>query len=99
MNDAVNTLLGYLPDRFLGIVSAVSAGCAIIVAIFPAPIEPVTWYGKAWDKVWHVIDFVAINVGHGKTVAAAVKAGTVVPVADIVPPAVIVPPTAGAPPL
>lgn len=71
-------VLAFVPAQYLGYASAAIAACAALVAVLPPPKNMRTGYAY----VWQVIDFVALNFGHGKTVAKAVANGSVVPASE-----------------
>ncbi len=63
----LNALLALIPAQYLGYVSAAIAVCAALTAALPPPPDRST----VWGRIYTALDFIALNIGHGKTVAKA----------------------------
>ncbi len=72
-----NAILALLPAQYVGYVTATIAICAAVTATVPAPAN----HSSIWGRIYSVIDFVALNIGHAKS-AAQVAAKAAAAVAD-----------------
>jgi hypothetical protein len=61
----LNAILALIPAQYLGYVSAAIAVAAALTATLPPPANRST----LWGRIYCVLDFVALNIGHGKTAA------------------------------
>jgi hypothetical protein len=72
----LNAILALIPARYLGYISAVIAVAAALTAALPPPADRST----LWGRIYSVLDFVALNIGHGKTAAKlAAETAVIVP--------------------
>ena len=71
----LNGVLGFVPAKYLGYATAAITACAALVAVLPPPKNMRTGYAY----VWQMLDFVALNFGHGKTAAKVAAKNEVVP--------------------
>ena len=72
-----DAILALIPAQYLGYVTAAIAVCAAVTATVPAPANR----SSTWGRIYSVIDFVALNIGHGKS-AGQVAAKMPAAVAD-----------------
>jgi hypothetical protein len=61
----LNAILALMPAQYLDYVSAAIAVAAALTATLPPPADRAT----LWGRIYSVLDFVALNIGHGKTAA------------------------------